>query len=513
MYQLMNKDVIVASIVKENDTWKLSRSDGVLPLSGGSFSIGDWLEDRKAFKHNHHLRRLMTDCGCGTTEGFIRITHAASINDSYWVKKCDEDVSWNDISFYRNAFDDTISKLAFEGLGLYGIQMSSTSPEFTTDGSFRKCWRKEDEKIHLYKRGKSGASNAGLEPYCEVLASELIQKADPECVHYSIVKLHKETASRCQSFTDEEVGFVPMRKLMSRNVTLEKLLHFFDGLGCQESFRRMLVLDAVTFNVDRHLGNMGVLVCNDTQKILGMAPNFDFNLTLLPYVTREEFKDIGTKLLDYGPQMGNDFTRIGQKMLTSEIRKELIQLQDFQFSFRGNKEFEPWRVNTMEELVNRQIKAILKNETLHTKDVFVPQIIISETPRFDNAKEHKRAVAFMDKLNALNEFSSIMEQIEEDDHISVLATIHENEDFFDIIIHMDDMEITCEKNGIEMHVEEIGTTPAEADATTSETGARLPGIGVKASEKSSAITRFIRLYEHVRAMTLTFCANGSSTLP
>lgn len=68
-----------------------------------------------------------------------------------------------------------ISKLAFEGLGLYGLYMSSTSPELTTDGSFRKCRKKEDGEIYLYKRGISGAYNAGLEPYCEALASEIIQ--------------------------------------------------------------------------------------------------------------------------------------------------------------------------------------------------------------------------------------------------------------------------------------------------------------------------------------------------
>ena len=81
---------------------------------------------------------------------------------------------------------------------------------------------------------------------------------------------------------------------------------------------------------------------------------------MLPYVTKEEFQDIGTKLLDYGPQMGGDFLQVGQEMLTPEIRRELIGLQGFEFSFRGNQEFEPWRVKAMEEMVHRQIQAILR---------------------------------------------------------------------------------------------------------------------------------------------------------
>ena len=314
MYYLMNKDVIAASFqVQQHDR---------LPV--GDFEINGWLEDRKAYKHNHHLRRLMLECGCGTAKGFIRVTHAASINDSFWVKKEGEEIDWEHVSFYRNDFDETISRLAFEGLGLYGQQMSSTSPELTTDGSFRKCWRREDGDIFLYKRGVAGAGNAGLEPYCEALASEIIHKADLSSVQYSVLKFHGGTTTKCKVFTNEDIGFVPLRKLVSRGITLDGIVDFFDDIGCREQFQRMLVLDAITFNVDRHLGNMGVLVDNDTQKILGIAPNFDFNLSMLPYVLWEEFGDIGRKLLDYGPAAGDDFTRLGQQMLTSEIRRELI---------------------------------------------------------------------------------------------------------------------------------------------------------------------------------------------
>ncbi|MCM1468328.1 MAG: hypothetical protein NC086_09280 [Alistipes sp.] len=453
MYYLMNKDVIVASFYKENGRWKLSQPNSQLPL--GKFEINDWLEDRKAYKHNHHLKQLMIDCGCETAEGFIKITHAASINDSFWIRNEEENVTWNDISFYRNDFNDTISKLAFEGLGLYGMQMSSTSPELTTDGSFRKCWKKENEEIYLYKRGISGAYNAGLEPYCEALASEIIYKADKTSVQYSVLKLHGETATKCKVFTNEEVGFVPLRKLVERNISLDELLHFFDELECREQFQRILVLDAVTFNVDRHLGNMGVLVDNDTQEILGISPNFDFNLSMLPYVTKEEFEHIGTKLLDYGPAIGDDFTRVGQKMLTAEIRKELINLQGFCFSFRGNKDFEPSRVRIMEEMVDRQIRAILKGEILYTKDVFVPKETKQKVGDFDNTVELKKASTLAARLKKADIFSSVMEEIKEDSHVCVIATIHENEEFVDFIVYLENMEISCERNGVKVSADEM----------------------------------------------------------
>ncbi len=455
MYYLMNKDIITASIIEKDGKWELSHRNAVLPI--GNFEITKWLEDRKAFKHNHHLKKLMSDCGCETTEGFIKITHAASINDSYWIKKDGEDISWNDVSFYRNDFDDTISKLAFEGLGLYGLQLSSTSPELTTDGSFRKCWRKEENDIWLYKRGTSGAYNAGLEPYCEALASELISQCDSESVRYSVVKLHKETATKCRSFTDEDTGFVPLRKLVDKGITVQGLMDFFDRLGSLERFRRMLVMDAVTFNVDRHLGNIGILVDNSTQKPLSIAPNFDFNLSMLPYATKEEFGDIGTKLLGYGPSLGDDFTQIGQEMLTPEIRGELINLQGFEFSFRGNRDFEPWRVKAMEEMVHLQIRAILNRERLLTRDVFLPQKEVQENWSFNNEGELRMSAVLKEKLDSMDVFSSVMEEIMEDNHVSVRATIHEDEDFFDIVICMDGLQVCCEENGNEIAEGDMGS--------------------------------------------------------
>ncbi|HBM98590.1 MAG TPA: hypothetical protein DD413_04120 [Ruminococcus sp.] len=95
---------------------------------------------------------------CDDSEGFIKVTHAASINDTFWVKSESENITWNSVSLYRNQFSEIISRLAFEGVGLYDEVFSSTSPEFTCDGSFSKCFRKENftgeygSDIFLYKR-------------------------------------------------------------------------------------------------------------------------------------------------------------------------------------------------------------------------------------------------------------------------------------------------------------------------------------------------------------------------
>jgi hypothetical protein len=108
-------------------------------------------------------------------------------------------------------------------------------------------------------------------------------------------------------------------------------------------------------------------------------------------------------------------------MLTPEIRRELIGLQGFDFSFRGNQEFEPWRVKAMEEMVHRQIQAILRGGGLQTKDVFVPQAEDAfaqpaeggqEAP-FDNERELLAAELLAGRLREVEGVSAVMEEIAE----------------------------------------------------------------------------------------------------
>lgn len=373
MYLLMNKENPVAAFSVQETMfgreYRIESISGRLPY--GFSNLNDWIENRKASKHNAHLAKLMADCGCDTAEGFIKFTHAASMNDTFWIKTETEPVTWDQVSLFRNEFNETVSKLAFEGGGLYGIGFSTTSPELTTDGTFRKCWKREEDGIYLYKRGSDGAANTGMEPYSEVLASELASCLCTESVSYQLTKLNGKTCSKCRLFTDETYGYVPIYKCFdTRNISPGDMFQFYTEHGFEEQFRRMVVCDALTFNIDRHAGNHGILVKNDTLEIERFAPVFDFNLALLPYVMQDEFSDISSVLLRYSPVIGDDFTRIGQTMLTPSIRTDLINLKGFHFSYRGDSKFTKARIKALEEIVNLQIDGILRKEPLLTKQVF-----------------------------------------------------------------------------------------------------------------------------------------------
>lgn len=97
------------------------------------------MEGRRAPKHRAHIEELLKECGCDTLDGFIRVSHALTLNDTFWVKGASSQEQWKDVSLYKNEFNEVVSRIAFEG-GMYGEQFSSTSPEYGTNGMYAKCW-------------------------------------------------------------------------------------------------------------------------------------------------------------------------------------------------------------------------------------------------------------------------------------------------------------------------------------------------------------------------------------
>ncbi|HBF5809545.1 TPA: hypothetical protein KOR75_001126 [Clostridioides difficile] len=391
IYSLMNKDNVVAKFVIEETAIDLDYSLGEVysKLPYGFKDIMKWLEHRQAAKRREHIKELMRQCGCDTVIGYIRVMHCTSINDTFWVKAEDEDVSWKDVSLYDNEFNEVIAKLAFEGAGLFGEQFSSTSPEFGTSGAYSKCCTKGiDNEMFMYKRGTTGFANAGLEPYCEALSSPIYHKIVGDTVEYKLCKLHGKVASKCKIFTNENIGLVPYGYVGTK-VGILGALEFYDKFGDADKFRAMLVADAVCFNEDRHDGNHGVLVNNDTLEIIRMAPVYDNNISLLAYAMSPDFNDLDAYLADgHGPRIGNDWVGVARELLTSKTRLELINLQGYKFDFDGDDKFPKARVKVMEQVIERQIRDILgKGKIIGFSD-----IKSWESNKSDIAKDRAKAL-------------------------------------------------------------------------------------------------------------------------
>lgn len=359
LYQLMNKDVVVAAYKEEKRLTdyryeEVERFDQYLPYS--FTDINDWIDGRQIAKHRSSIEKLMRDLGLTTRHDFIGMVRCLSLTDTFWMKREDEDLKWENVSLYRNPFDDVIARIAFDGTGMCGRQNSPTSPEFATSGSFAKCWIREGDQISLLKRGSTGFANAGFEPYSEVLASDLLDAAKVDHVPYSLMRFHKKLACKCPIFTSEDEGFVSAYRFFNRNFDVDDMLEFSAAHGSEERFREMIVMDAVMANIDRHSGNYGFMVDNATGEILRMAPLFDHNMACLPMMM--EHDDFEEYVNAIGPKIGTNFITIARAVMTPAIRAKLVELRDFEYTDPGF-DYPKWKLDAVNRLKNRQIEALL----------------------------------------------------------------------------------------------------------------------------------------------------------
>ena len=368
-YELMNKNraILTFEACQTSDDFPVLEVFESSGLPFGFTDVHDFLAQRRAPKHRAHIERLLRLCQCDTLWGFLNVTHALSLNDTFWCRLQGSELTWAQASLFRGDFNEIIARIAFEG-GLRGEIFSSTSPEFSTDGSFAKCWKVVGGRINLLKTGSRGARNSGLEPYSEVLACQLSRALGLPTVDYVLASVRdreegrRMPASLCPLFTSEEVGFVPARRLLKTPYpSVGRLLELYEGLGAGEQFRRLLVLDAISVNPDRHIGNHGGLFDADTLELLGMAPIFDNNMALCPYACDGDLDDLpGWAATELRPKIGDDFNLVAHSMLTPSIRRDLRELGDFRFDRAAVPGFSAERIDALEGLIHSQVAAVLK---------------------------------------------------------------------------------------------------------------------------------------------------------
>ena len=285
----------------------------------------DWLEHRNYAKHKTHLKKWLKDWGMDTISGFLDVSHALSLNDTLWVKRDGSDLDWDSINLYDNEFDDVAAKTAFE-TGLNGLELSDTSPEFTMEGSFPKCWIRREDSIYLYKAGLSGAANYGLEPNSEFISSHIARQIlEDNILEYDLVKFKDRLCSVSKLFTNKDEGFIPFSRIL-KNENLEArsisdVINICSKWGYGTDAKNMFLIDSIVMNQDRHLGNFGFIIDNNTGFIKRFAPLFDFNISILTNAMDTDLGNFKKYEEEYqlGHKLGGTFSEVGKYLMTSDF--------------------------------------------------------------------------------------------------------------------------------------------------------------------------------------------------
>lgn len=292
--ELMHKDVVTAVVTLADRDGSMYRVNAVknkdhMPfgtvVDGNLISdnLFDWWSARSIPASRNGLRNLLESLGIGSPTALLSRSMGLSLSDQYWIRPGGSDIEWKDVNFFDNSFSDDVGDLLF-GHTVREGHMDLSSPDNTSDGILKKRWKIVDGKRCLIKSG--GASRQ--EPYNEVIASDLMRRQRIAHTDYSLVEIDGLACSICEDFIGRTTELVPARMVscsMKRDNRSSSYAHYVSccenlGLDIVPDLDRMLAVDYLMLNGDRHFGNFGLIRNADTLEWIGTAPIYDTGTSL-----------------------------------------------------------------------------------------------------------------------------------------------------------------------------------------------------------------------------------------
>lgn len=331
---ILNKKIEISKIYDENFPVQLRNSINL------EESVARFISSRKIPQNRSFSKKIIEETGSDPFMGYIDISFGLSLNDSLWIVPEEKAyLNWEEANLYKNPFSERLQMVSF-GLGYEGNSPYKISPEFTTNGMLKKCWIRENDKIFLLKSNSETGfdfTSKHVEVFFEYYTSQIAKIFKPNSITYDIVEFNGEFCSKCQIFTTENRGYLPItaflteeelkkgeKILADRSYFIEKAVSIYG----KENFEDLMLFDAIIGNRDRHLGNFGMIVNNKTFEVLNVAPIFDNGESILNYYNFN-------KNLEFGAYSSRT-NSLGQRF--NEVFKNYVQQRHENF-FKKLKTF------------------------------------------------------------------------------------------------------------------------------------------------------------------------------
>ena len=345
-----------------------SSAQSFLPLDLTPTDAGllKWLKRRVIPRNRAFVQSFLAKLGLNVndTKGIIDICQGLSLNDCCWVVNDSFDGAFARYNLYENRFSRILSLIAYTGHGESIRSTFASTPELTTGGMLAKCWRRTGGKIILYKAGSTGAANAGNEPYSEFYAWQIARTMGLNAVEYNLRQWKGQLCSTCELFTSLNRAYIPAGRLVPEG-GWPVVMQYYKQLGERyyDSLIDMLIFDAVICNEDRHFGNFGLLIDNDSNTIVDTAPIFDNGLSLFNYAMDDDLRDMENYVCTRLMATSQDFVTFAQQVITGEQKKKLRKLINFRFRKHPRYNLPPWRLKLIEDVVQQRVHELLRLQT------------------------------------------------------------------------------------------------------------------------------------------------------
>jgi hypothetical protein len=298
-YTLMHKNIAVADIDIDETLGGISKISDIiskehLPVgvvrmqrqneAVDRYAFNQWWTGRSIPASRMGLSDMLDTLGIASSNLLLTKCLGLSLSDHYWIKPYESNMSWENVNFFDNDFSDDIGDLLFGTNGKNsGFDLSS--PDNTSDGNLKKRWKIIDGKRCLLK---SGSNPYSQQTFNEVIASKIMDRLGIDHVPYSVMWINDEPFSVCEDFVTKDTELISAWRILQLRTKANhesEYLHYVDickelGIDIVPALDKMIVLDYIIANEDRHFNNFGLLRDANTLEWLGAAPIFDSGTSL-----------------------------------------------------------------------------------------------------------------------------------------------------------------------------------------------------------------------------------------
>ena len=273
-YEILSGDTLVA--VWQNNQLNII-NEALLPLYLRKVRNADmWLETRAIDSHRANSRLLKKALRLVEKDDISTVIHVngATITDNYWIREIGSNLAYIDVKFSDDYFSNLALKGNYDSFNRAANSKRSKTPELTNVGSFEKCWKLRNGKWWMYKKASHD------EMFSELFVYELGRALDMNMAIYE----RGEGYIKSLDFTDgASVNFEPASSFMGDNEDYIDVVKALETI-CPDAipdYIRMIFLDTICANPDRHTNNFGLLRDVKTGELIGFAPNYDNNMALI----------------------------------------------------------------------------------------------------------------------------------------------------------------------------------------------------------------------------------------
>lgn len=332
--------------------------------------LDDWFKGRGIPSWRDKLDLLLHRLNVETTTELLDKAFGLSLSDQYWIKPCDLSIKYDDINFFDNDFDYSEFMEASLSLNSKTVksEKSLKTPNNTTDGMLKKAWIIENNTRYLLK---GGYKNEILQPFNEVLASEICKRLGFEHVDYTLDIYKNMVVSKCPCFINKDTELITAYQIKNNMIRHDTLEDYEDYVNVLEKhnirdarikLENMYILDFLIMNEDRHLNNFGIIRNVNTLEWINTAPIFDNGMSLnIPYYNEEEVIILGHGRLFYEVKPFDEIIKIVKDIKRIDINKLdgiAEWFDELLHKYQNITNMSDTRINRLCILLNRQINKL-----------------------------------------------------------------------------------------------------------------------------------------------------------